>query len=510
MRGFRVLTLLACGALAAAAPTASRAAPAPTAEQALAALATIDAEKLYADKAYAATLLGPLDVAAADLAANPRALAAVERLRAVALGTLERHDEAIAAARRAAAILPGDGSVLAQVVFTAARARRPLEALALIEGAAGAVRDPEELGRFRQALDDDLVYWLGDELRVAKPGPEQDRLWQALLAIQWPSPDRPGVTDSLRQAGIKSLLPADPARARALLEQITDPAALLPLIVSRRYDSLFTGDGDRLARLDAAIAAFDKGSAERLRRKPDDLDVILERTQYLRAVGREEDALALVLPWARDMKRVEAGGEKAFWLVNEAAFALKALGRADEAVATMEKIVALDMDSHPYLINMAINHGEMLIGAKRYADAARYAEALFATGQSEASAYGRMWMWSTAACAHAGAGQPARAAPWLERLRAGSDENPSANMQALLCTGDLDSAEALILKRLAAEDADELVVDLQDYARDQGGVDPLLAEAMTALRARPAVAAAIARRGHVLRLPLSRTYWTDY
>jgi tetratricopeptide (TPR) repeat protein len=502
--------LLAGGALAAAAPASSKPGPAPTAEEAIAALTAVDAHRLYADKAYAATMLSALEAAASTLSTDPRALASVEFLRGAALSTLERPDEAVAAVRRAVAIRPGDGSVQASAVFVAARADRPLDALALIEGAAASVRDPKELDQLRQGLDEELVNWLGDQLRTTKMGPEQDRLWQALLAIQWPSPDRPGVVDGLRQAVIKSLLPGGESRAKALLAQISDPAALVPLIVSRRYDNLFAGDSDRLARLDAAIAAFDKGSAERLRRKPDDPGTIFERVQYLRAVGREEEALVLLLPWVRDMQRVEAGGEKAFWLVNEAAYALTTVGRADEGVATMEQIIGLDLDSYPYLINMAINHTEILIAAKRYADAARYAEALFATGKGGASTYGRMWMWSNAACAHVRAGQPAEAAPWLERLKASSDENPAAHMQALLCAGDLDLAEAVMLKRLDSDDSEELIVDLQDYALDAGGIDPLLAKAMAELRNRPAVAAAIARRGHVFKLPLSRTYWTDY
>jgi len=218
----------------------------------------------------------------------------------------------------------------------------------------------------------------------------------------------------------------------------------------------------------------------------------------------------LLEPWTRDFGRVEEGGEKVFWLVNEAAFALNTLGRSDEAVALMEKLIALDIGKHPYLINMAINHGDLLIAAGRHADAARYSEALFATGKAGASPYGQMWMWANAACSHAHAGWPDQAAPWVDRLNAGSDDNPSAHLEALLCLGDLDSAEPLMLKRLDSDDADELLVDLQDYTLGGRGIDPSLAARMASLRARPAVAAAIARRGRLLKLPLSRNYWTDY
>ena len=507
---FRLPALLAFIALASGSATAvAPAAPAATEDEALASLAALDFEKLFSDKAYAEAMLGPLETAA-DAGDDPRVSASVELLRAVALGTLGRHDEAVATARRAVLRSPGQGDLYAEAAFTAARASRPLVAASLIEAGAREVREPEQVENLRNGLDENFVHWLRRKLREAKAQPEQDRLSEALLSIHWPSPDRPGMVDTLRQSVIRARLPSDPAGAKALLAEMTDPAPLLPLLVSRRYDALFAGDSERLARLEAAIAAFDKGSAERLRRRPDDPDLVLDRAQFLRGVGRDEEAIALLSPWTRDLGRVEAGGEKVFWLVNEAAYALNTLGRSDEAVALMEKLIALDMSKHPYLISMAINHGDILIAAERYADGARYSEALFATGKAGASLYGQMWMWANAACSHAHAGRPEQAAPWVERLKTGSDDNPSAHLEGLLCTGDLDAAERLMLKQLGGEDVGDLLVDLQDYTLGGRGIDPLLATRMAAVRARPAVAAAIARRGHLLKLPLSRNYWTDY
>ncbi|MEA3054154.1 MAG: hypothetical protein QOG72_3057 [Sphingomonadales bacterium] len=478
-------------------------------DEALVALRSVDQARLHSDKAYAQAML--LRVAAGiNQAGSEPFVADFEILRATALATLERSEEAVAAARRAAAARPADGSIQAGAVFQAARAERPSAALDLLEGAVRSVRDPAEVALLREGLSEELVRWMRIKLKDAKAEPEDARLSLALLALQWPSPDRPGIVDSLRRAAIKASLPGDVARARALLAEMTDPAVLLPILVSHRFDSLFAGDSERLRRLDAAIAAFDKGSAERLRRNPNDPDMALDRAQFLRGLGREKEALAVLAPWVDDMKRTEAGGEKAFWLVNEAAYALRALGRGEEAVAAMEKIITLDMDVHPYLISMAINQGEILNSAKRHAEAARYAENLYATAKDAASVYGHMWMWSIAACAYARAGEPARAAPWLKRLEASSDENQPAHMRALLCNGDLDAAERLLLKRLDGEDSDSLLVQLQDYGLDDGGRDSAIDRQMAAVKARPAVAAAIARRGRILRLPLSRTYWGDF
>ena len=493
-----------------AAPAEARPAQAKaTLDESLAALNSIDAVKLHSDKAYAETLLGHVGTAIPAARGNPEAVASLELLRATALATLERSDEAVAAARRAIAATPANGSIQAEGVFQSARAERPLAALELLEAATRSVPAPEQQALLRQGLSEELVFWLRRKLNEPKAGPEDVRLARALLTLRWPSPERPGLHDGFRVTLIKALLAKDPAGARKLLAEITDPARILPLIASRRFDPLFASDAERLARLDSAIRAFDKGSAERLRLNPADPDLALERAQFLRGVGREQEALAVLAPWLQDLKRVEAAGEDGLWLVNEAAYSLRALGRAEEAVAAMEKIIALDITAHPYLISMAINHGEILNSAKRHSEAARYAENLFATAKSGASPYGQMWMWSIAACAHVRAGRPAAAAPWLKRLRDESDKNEAAHMRALLCTGDLDPAEALLLKRLEGEDRDSVLVQLQDYSLQEGGRDPALDRKMALLRQRPAVAAAIARYGRVLKLPLSKVYWGD-
>lgn len=251
--------------------------PEPALDEALQALASIDTGRLHSDKAYAEAMLAHLDTALPAAGRDAEILANFQLMRATALATLGRKEEAVAAARKAVAARPGDGSIQAEAVLQAARADRPAAAIDLLEAAVGSVRDADQRALLRQGLSEELVFWLQREFYDSKSKPDEVRLATALLALQWPAPDRAAMLDGFRRTVIRARITEDVPGARALLAEMTDPASLLPLLVSRRFDPLFASDAERLARLDAAIRGFDKSSADRLRLDPDDSDATLER-----------------------------------------------------------------------------------------------------------------------------------------------------------------------------------------------------------------------------------------
>jgi tetratricopeptide (TPR) repeat protein len=259
------------------------------------------------------------------------------------------------------------------------------------------------------------------------------------------------------------------------------------------------------------LPGYDRATRQRLEAAPNDPKRLRERGAALRALGRDGDAAALLMPFASDLKTVEAAGEDGFWVVNEAASALSAAGRHGEAIGTMDKLLALGIDKHPGLISMAINKGELLNAAGRYKEAAAY-EAKLAANGGTASAYGYMWMWSMAACGHALSGDTAGAAPWLAKLKEKSTDNEAAHMRALLCANDLDVAETLLIKRLGGDKHAEVLLTLQDYKAGAPltHISKVLEPRFMALRERPAVRAAIGATGRILALPLSKTYFGDY
>jgi hypothetical protein len=78
----------------------------------------------------------------------------------------------------------------------------------------------------------------------------------------------------------------------------------------------------------------------------------------------------------------------------------------------------------------------------------------------------------------------------------------------MLCMGDLDGSERLLIERLNSEDPSEVLLALQDYSIESSGGPALalLRGRLREVRERPAVRAAAERVGHIRRLPFDRTY----
>lgn len=505
---FMVVPLGATPIAGRAVPTKPTAAPSnDSVSRALDFLGSLDENRMF-EKAYANRVLQEADIVRASDRYEGDIRTATEMARLVALWATDRNKEAFAAAD---ALLARGVPVpeIYTLAFEFAGRSDPQKAVDYLESASENLATPEQRATFKDSLDDETVSAVGQTLTIAKDKVARARLAEGLLKFGWPGDHQFARQDGLRMTALKGrLAKGDVAGARALARQIADPSTGLELLVAKAYDPV-TDAGDRVARLTALIEAEDQRSAKALRAKPGDLKLILARGQFLRSVGREREALALLLPSNSDMAAIEKGGNDAFWVVNETAYALSALGRTDDAIGLMRRLLALGLDKHPDLISMAINSAGIMSRAGRYRQAATYAEDLFRNHADKASKYGQMWMWEVAACGHAMGDNITAAKPWVARLRADPDANRAALMGGLLCANDLDGAAAQLVERLDGDDVSDMLVAVQNYTIPLTGSASalLLDQRLRDVVARPAVAAAIASKGRILKLPLSRTYW---
>ena len=473
-------------------------------------LAELEDERMT-DKAYAERLLKEVDVLRASDHYVGEARDATDMLRLLALWVLERKDEALAAADATTAN-GGQMREIYKLSIQVAGAYDAARAVTYLERADKYLVTAEQREAFKAGLDDDGMWSIRRALYKAKDKPAPSRWAEGLLKFDWPGEAVYDGHNLIRYDAIDGRLARkDVVGARALASQIGHPATALEMLVLKDYDALFDVP-DRGAHLAQLIAAEDIRSARALAAKPDDRKQILLRAQFLRSAGREAEALALLLPHSADMAAVAKGGADSFWLVNEASYALRALGRGDEAMALMKRLLALGLDKHPDLINMAINSTLMMNRVGQYRDGAAYAEELFRKHADKASPFGHMWMWEAAACGHALSGNLAAAKPWMARLRAAPDANRAALMRGLLCTNDLDGAATQFIERLNGDNPGAMMTSAQDYSiiNDKVPESQILDQRLRQVVARPAVAAAIARKGRILKLPLSRAYWGQY
>lgn len=466
----------------------------------------VDIDKLFADEAYAASVLQDLNRLQA-VSKDPEYVGNLAMLRSIALFKLKRNAEAVKASEAMIAAMPGDPRsyyVALLVPDEKDHARRA----ALLEQANRSLVEAGARAKFVSILEDEFVFGMRRPAHIAKDERSLARSAAALLALGWPVDDQPDVRDGFYVDMVNgALLDGDLAKAKAYAAKVTGISSTLEMLVAKRYESVFWS-ADPAAQIAAAIAFEDQSTGRRLAQKPGDYNALLRRTQYLRAVGRDDAALLLIEPKIDAIIDGSDKTEDGFWLVNEAAYALAALGRADEAVALMNRLLALSMDEHPELVSMSINAIEVMTQAGKHELAAAHSEKLAAT-KDIASPYGEMWMWEGAACAYAMMGQGAKAKPWLDKLKAGEKDNEAALTRALLCTNELDAAAALLVRRFDAPDGAGVLTAIQDYQRVGKGPSnrALLEQRWRIVMERPDVKAAIERRGRILALPLARAYY---
>src|SRR3954470_604889 len=357
------LLVLTAPRLAAAEPAQPPAAPSPPAgpgsaqglEAARAALQSIDIARLVGDRVYAEEILRYVDMLDAD---ESGLFDAMDRsgIRTLALAALARRQEAQAGIDRLVLSAPTEVQPHVDAWWSALILEDPARAINVLEGASQHVHDVDR-AELRRLIGSSAPRALLARLSGDAGRPLRARLAAALLRIGWPGETDRIAGDVLRMMVLNDRLErGDSNGAAGIAATITSPAVILPLIVLRRYDPVIGPGRDRLGMLRAALAEEDRETAQALAQREPSLDRILARARYLRAVGRNAEAWTLVEPSTRDVAATVASGDSGIWLISQAARALLALGRKDEAVALDTRLVAVPITVNSELINVYINH----------------------------------------------------------------------------------------------------------------------------------------------------------
>jgi len=501
-----VILLLAAAATAAAAPPATG--QDKTAREAPGIGDEIDAERLLREKAYAEQVLAQIEALRKSDQYSGDLRGQIDRLRMLALIGSDRLQDAFSQATQLTKAYPGDPSLhyTAFLLGVETGSDRTLEEL---EAADRSIVSKKDRATFREALQTDTVAYFRRPFFIAKDKDRIGRSAQTLLNFEWPGPLQLEYEDRLRlDVADRLLVRGDQAGAKKLVFALRTASPVLETLIVRKWDPI-RDTGDPAERLAQSIAASDEATRQAHFEKPDDLELLLRRAQFLRSVGKEAEALQLMLPKTENLEWIKEQGEDAYWIANEASYALIALKREKEAVTLMERLLSISLAENPMLISMAINSIGVRIDAGDFRGAADYAELLATRHADMASPYGDMWMWEGAVCAHTHAGSPDRAGPWLAKLKAGEKDNPAALTRALLCVNDLDGAAASVIRRLNGDDPEDMLKALQDYTigPDLPRTRKLLEDRLREVIARPGVQAAIASKGRLMKVPLSRIYW---
>ncbi|MBS0505155.1 MAG: hypothetical protein JSS55_15425 [Proteobacteria bacterium] len=348
-------------------------------------------------------------------------------------------------------------------------------------------------------ISEEAISHLDNELRRAKRKDLQKRLLQVLASDGYSPTDLFADTDLYRRRlAIQMAEEGDTARAKALVEGLTDPWSVARASLDLRLRRFLPADPDIRALLERRL----EGRLRIMRANPDRLEPLIYVASDLRKLGRVEQALKVLQTAAPQIAEADAyvdAAKHGSWWWDELSRTYVALGRFDEAADALRKGGELSENGGSN-VSQTINLAHLQVRAGRSGDALKTLAA-FMTTPHNISPYGEVALRSARACAFADTGNRAEALKDVAYIRDHQLDAPGSLDGVALCVGDLDGAAAALIKRL--EDPDERVdalLDLSDY--DDPPVklpDNIFNRDNKKLIERPDVKAAIASAGGTRR-----------
>jgi tetratricopeptide (TPR) repeat protein len=325
-------------------------------------------------------------------------------------------------------------------------------------------------------------------------------------------PEAPGEdTDYLTQIFVRLLVDRrEDLIAMMELSKIKAADMLIEARVDRRYASLWAKEGFDALTDPKEIAARELAYTAGLVKKHPNLAIIMTRhVKALRTVGENAKAVdvareALANPELASV-HAERAVEDKLWLRNELVYALRDLGRTDEALAEMQPVLKLDEAKNGFMINQLVNFGEIMIELGHAAEGVKTAR----RGWNAASPMGQLFINMVEVCGNATTDKPA-AEKALALLRKRQSENYAAMTAALLCMDRTDDVADLMKKRLSQPaHRGAALAAIQSY-KTPAFVTPLqrtIMDRYARVIARPDVQAAIKKHGRIEAYPFFSNYW---
>ena len=302
------------------------------------------------------------------------------------------------------------------------------------------------------------------------------------------------------------------AQARDKLAKYPPTDSLLTLAMDRRHQALWP-EIDRL-RNDGFRKNLEheaSRAAAAAKAAPKDYAAATYHMQTLRALGRFEDALSVGKDLAADKAQIEVVGSDAFWLVNEYASNLRALGRMDDAIATLDGVLTLGEDRYPELSSLAINRAEMIVAQGRFETGLNSLAKIEAKSLSHLSAYGKMFVWANKACALHALGRDNEAK--IALLADKPSNNWSAATAAAACRNDTSAIAEMLIKRMQDSDTRTAALGLFitfEASESRTAIEMAMRKVMSTARSTPAVQAELAKFGRSIQYAGTRQGWGEF
>lgn len=427
-------------------------------------------------------------------ASNPEGRAIVASMRAAALLGLKREPEAqqlIAEVRQLATREPTADSTLFESAVYVDRDDVAADAL------------DDMIARFPDVVRDENIAFVGDFLRNEPKGQDQrnDDRRIALARIGYGGDTETGHYIAFN-AVQRLMRRGDINGASDLLQYAGEPQIFENMLIQKRYAALWPPleklGGPHLAETRAASVASAKRAYEAA---PDDHQKLQNYVNALRHAGRLEDAIALKSELPATSEAMAKADEPMGWAVNNVALSLQDAGRLDEADQLFELLNRAAIPDGGWRVSMMINRLELLVFSGKFQKAETLLDVTEMSAKNDGNPYAQQLVRRLRYCTLSALGKKDAATKVLPALLSHADDALRPTIDGLLCAGNIDKAEQLVLQGLNLTDVNQREAFEQDLVRALQpvaltGDDPSVWEGRwNELRKRPSIAAAYDRLG---------------
>lgn len=308
-----------------------------------------------------------------------------------------------------------------------------------------------------------------------------------------------GATGDYYTAGAVDILlrRGEAAKAVELVSFIDDPATIESYLIGKRYAALWpkleATVGDHLSNMrDSSV----RGARKELEDNPESTEKREFLIGALWHAGQLEAAIAFRAQLPSTASALSTANSDIGWAFNNVAFALHEAGKKDEADQLFAFLNEAEIDqSGWWRVNMIINRLLLLVADGKFDRAMSLMSKAESSAKEDGNARSQQMVRKSKYCTLSQLGQHDDATRLLPELLKHADDAPGATVSALVCAGQLEAAERLILASLKDEDFERYFVRSMQ-------ANPLTADYATVwdkgwkeLRQRPAIAKEFERLG---------------
>ncbi|HEU0310425.1 MAG TPA: hypothetical protein VFR36_04310 [Sphingomicrobium sp.] len=282
-----------------------------------------------------------------------------------------------------------------------------------------------------------------------------------------------------------------------LLRYIDEPRIIEDLLIQKRYSAFWPELEARVGpRLEKVRTSAVQSAQRAFQQAPGDHEKLQELANALRYARRYAEAVSLqsMLPSSR--QAMALADREMGWAVNNVALALHESGQPDEADRLFALLNEVPMEDGGWRVSMIINRVDLLVADGKFDKAMLLMATTEDSAAKNGSAYAQQLVRRLKFCTMTGLGRKDEAEKLRPDLIEHAKDARASTIDGLVCAGDLEAAEELVLASLKEDEdfGEDFVRVLQ--AKPLTADDPTIwSKGWKELRARPAVAAEFERLG---------------